>query len=228
MNFEYIEKITPLYLDAGLLVLQLGSLGILGALALGKIVAITRYYKVPILSQIFGFYVELSRNTPLLIQLFFLYFGLPKIGLSLDPEICGVIGLIFLGGGYFAESFRSGYDGVEKGQVEAAASLGLAKWRTFFRIIAPQSLRLSFASLGANVIFLLKETSMFSAVTLMDLTFVAKQQIGMHYNSSESLLLLVIGYGVILVPLVVIFALIERHLHNSSGLKSNKKGGVNV
>ena len=77
-----------------------------------------KYYKIPILSQICQVYIELSRNTPLLIQLYFLYFGLPKIGIVLSSEMCAVVGLIFLGGSYMAESFRSGLEAISKTQYE--------------------------------------------------------------------------------------------------------------
>ena len=72
-----------------------------------------RYYKIPVARQITAVYIELSRNTPLLVQLFFLYYGFPKIGVRLSAEVCGVVGLAFLGGSYMAEAFRSGLEAVD-------------------------------------------------------------------------------------------------------------------
>ena len=81
-------------------------------LSLDLICAIIQYEKVPVARQIVAVYIELSRNTPLLVQLFFIYYGLPKIGIQTDPQTCGVAGLTFLGGSYMAEAFRSGLETV--------------------------------------------------------------------------------------------------------------------
>ena len=90
---------------------------------MGLICAAVQYYKVPVLRWIVTVYVELSRNTPLLVQLFFIYYGFPKIGIRMSAELCGVVGLAFLGGSYMAESFRSGLESVEPIQSESAISL---------------------------------------------------------------------------------------------------------
>ena len=79
--------------------------------------------KVPAARQIVAVYIELSRNTPLLVQLFFIYYGLPKIGIQTDPQTCGIAGLTFLGGSYMAEAFRSGLETVAEVQTESALSL---------------------------------------------------------------------------------------------------------
>ena len=86
---------------------------ILIAIALGFLCAAARRCKVPVLSQLSGAYIELFRNTPLLVQLFFLYFGLPKLGFSIQAEACGVLGLALHGGAYMAETFRSGLEAVD-------------------------------------------------------------------------------------------------------------------
>ena len=102
-----MAKYLPWYTDAALLTLRVGALGIVLALAAGLVVAVVRYYRIPVLAQTAAIYTELSRNTPLLVQLFFLYFGLPKIGVRLSGEWCAVIGLVFLGASYMAEALRS-------------------------------------------------------------------------------------------------------------------------
>ncbi|SNU07349.1 polar amino acid transport system permease protein [Streptococcus equinus] len=117
-NWEFIRANIPLYQEALVLTIRLAFFGILGALVLGLLISLIKYYKIPILSQICQVYIELSRNTPLLIQLYFLYFGLPKIGIVLSSEMCAVVGLIFLGGSYMAESFRSGLEAISKTQYE--------------------------------------------------------------------------------------------------------------
>ena len=212
MDFEVITEYLPLYREAAWLTVRLGLLGIAGALVVGLLCAAVRYWRVPVLRAVVAVYVEISRNTPLLIQLFFIYFGLPKLGIRTAPAACGVAGLTFLGGGYMAEAFRSGLEATENVQRESALSLGLTEGQTLRYIILPQALSVSVPPLVANVIFLLKETSVFSAVSLMDLMFTAKDLIGLHYNTVEALFLLVVFYLIILLPVSVLGSFVERRL----------------
>ena len=129
MDWSFIQKFTPMYVEAAWLTLVIGVLGIVLSIAIGLICAWVKYYKVPVARQIVAVYIELSRNTPLIVQLFFLYFGLPKAGILLSSEACGVIGLAFLGGSYMAESFLSGLKSVNDVQLESAESLGLHRWQ---------------------------------------------------------------------------------------------------
>lgn len=98
MDWSFMERFAPLYVQAAGLTLRIGSLGIALSLGVGLLCCLACYYRVPGLRQISRAYIELARNTPLLVQLFFLYFGLPKIGIKLSGEACAVIGLAFLGG----------------------------------------------------------------------------------------------------------------------------------
>ncbi len=164
------------------------------------------------LRQIVAGYIELSRNTPLLIQLFFIYYGLPKIGIKTDPAVCGVVGLAFLGGSYMAEAFRSGLEAIEPIQQESALSLGLTRGQTMRYVILPQAMSISMPAFMANVIFLLKETSVFSAVSLMDLMFTAKDLIAMYAKTAEALALLVVCYLLILLPVSLLGSWLERRL----------------
>ena len=114
MNWDYILSVTPRFIHATLMTLHLAFWGILLSLVIGVICAVITTYKVKSLTWLVKGYIELSRNTPLLIQVFFLYFGLSKIGLKLDGFTCGIIGLAFLGGSYMAEAFRGGLEAVSK------------------------------------------------------------------------------------------------------------------
>ena len=207
-----MEKVLPLYGKAAWLTLRTGTAGILLAALVGLLSAAVLHWRIPVLRRITAAYVELSRNTPLLVQLFFIYYGLPKIGVRTNPEACGIIGLAFLGGGYMAEAFRSGVEAVERIQEESALSLGLTRGQAFLHVILPQAAAVSAPAFMANVIFLMKETSVFSAVSLMDLMFTAKDQIGLYYRTAESLFLLVSAYLVILLPLSLLGSLLERRL----------------
>ena len=95
MDWSIVQQYLPFYQKAFFLTLHIAVMGIIGSFLLGLVVSVIRHYRVPILSQLSTAYIELSRNTPFLIQLFFLYFGLPRIGLVLSSEACAVVGLIF-------------------------------------------------------------------------------------------------------------------------------------
>lgn len=215
MDKEFIKQYIPLYSEAALLTVKIGFLGIAAAIVIGLVCETVVYFKISVLRRIVSVYIELSRNTPLLIQLFFIYYGLPKIGIRTDAQMCGIAGLAFLGGSYMAEAFRSGVEAVDVIQEESAYSLGLSKLQTVRYVLLPQAISISAPALIANVIFLLKETSVFSAISLMDLMFTAKDLIGLYYNTTESLFLLVVFYLLILLPVSVIGSLIERRLRHA-------------
>ena len=212
MDWNVIAHYLPLYKKAAWLTLRLGLAGIVIAIVVGLVCALVQYYKVPVLRRIVGAYIELSRNTPLLVQLFFIYYGLPKIGIKTNAEICGIAGLAFLGGSYMAEAFRSGLESIEPIQTESAMSLGMDHAQTMRYIILPQAMSISVPAFVANVIFLLKETSVFSAISLMDLMFTAKDLIGLYYKTTECLFLLVVFYLLILLPVSLLGSWLERRL----------------
>ena len=212
MDAEFIAEYIPLYVEATGLTLSIGLIGIILSIIVGLLIAFIQYFKVPVLRQLAAVYIELSRNTPLLVQLFFLYFGLPKAGISISSEGCAIIGLCFLGGSYMAEAFRSGIESVDKAQEESAMALGFQKSQVIGYVILPQALSVSIPALCANMIFLIKETSVFSVVALADLMYVAKDLIGLYYKTDEALLMLVIAYLIILLPISILAAVLERRL----------------
>lgn len=212
MDTEFIAEYIPLYVEATGLTLSIGLIGIILSVIVGLMIAFIQYFKIPILKQISAVYIELSRNTPLLVQLFFLYFGLPKAGISISSKGCAVIGLCFLGGSYMAEAFRSGIESVDRAQEESAMALGFRKSQVIGYVILPQALSVSIPALCANMIFLIKETSVFSVVALADLMYVAKDLIGLYYKTDEALLMLVVAYLIILLPIGALGAVLERRL----------------
>lgn len=216
MDWNVISKSIPLYWDAMLLTLKIGWIGVALATFIGLVSAVIIHFRIPVLSVIFKIYIEIFRNTPLLIQLFFLYFALPKIGVKISAEVCGWLGLGLLGGSYMSEAFRSGIEAIDSVQRESALSLGMTDFQVMIHIILPQALSYSTPAFVANIIFLLKETSVFSAISLMDLMFRAKDLIGLYYNTAEYLALLVVFYLIILLPVSVLGTVLERRLRYAS------------
>ncbi|ABW20213.1 amino acid ABC transporter permease [Alkaliphilus oremlandii] len=210
IHWEFIVNNIPLYQKAALLTLKLAFFGILASLLIGMICSLILYFNVRWLKTLVKAYIELSRNTPLLIQLYFLYFGLTKVGIVLSENTSAIIGLSFLGGSYMAEAFRGGLEAVSKFQIESGLSLGLSKMQIVRHIMIPQAISFSVPAIGANCIFLLKETSIFGAISTLDLMNVTKDLIGMYYQTFDSLLMLVVAYLIILLPLSFFLTWLER------------------
>lgn len=212
MSWQIIMRSLPIFLKAFELTLWLSLIGIIGSIIVGVISSLSQYFKVPVLRQLFTAYVELARNTPLLIQLFFLYYAFPVIGLKMSAITCGIVGLIFLGGAYMAEGFTGGFTGVSKTQIDDGRALGMNNLQLARYVVFPQGFALSMPSLTANVIFLIKETSIFSVIAIPELTNTALDLIGMYYRSNEYLFILVIAYAIILIPVILILNYVERRV----------------
>ena len=145
---------------------------------------------------------------------FSLYFGLPKAGIHISGETCAAAGLTFLGGSYMAEALRSGIESVSVSQYESAAALGLTEHQIFRFVVLPQAFTVSLPPLCANVLFLIKETSVFSVCAVPDLMYIAKDLIGLYYKTDETLWMLVISYLIILLPISAGASLLERRLRH--------------
>jgi His/Glu/Gln/Arg/opine family amino acid ABC transporter permease subunit len=131
-------------------------------------------------------YVQLFRNTPVLLWIYFIYFGFPLIGLTWPAIICGGIALVLQNGAYVSEILRGGMKAVDRVQLDAAKSIGLSSWQTFIKVVLPQVLVVSIPSLGNQVVLLLKDTSLLSAISISELTMQAKlltEQTGAAYQA---------------------------------------------
>ncbi len=212
MNPDVMISYLPLYKDALFLTMRVGWKGVVIAVLIGLIGSAILHFEIPIAKTVVSAYIQLFRNTPLLVQLFFIYFALPKIGVRISPEACGTWGLGLLGGAYMTETFRSGLENIPKIQFESAESLGMSRGQVFRYVILPQAISSSIPGLMANVIFLLKETSVFSTISLMDLMFTAKDLIGMYAKTIECLTLLVVFYLIMLLPVSILGNIVERRL----------------
>lgn len=215
MNIPFIQKVMPMYLEAARVTVSIGFFGILLSVITGLICCYISYYKIKGLQRIVKIYIELSRNTPLLIQIFFLYFGLPQMGIKMSGTMCGIIGLGFLGGSYMAESFRAGLEAVSKNQIESALSIGLNRRQLIRYIMLPQAFSIAVPQIAANVLFLLKETSILGAIAIPELVFTAKTLIGLYYKTNEALLLLTVSYFILILPLSIVFRIAERRLRHA-------------
>ncbi len=139
-------------------------------------------------------YIEVIRGTPFLVQLFFLYYGGPSIGLDLEPVTAGILGLGLYGSAYFAEVFRAGFGSIPKGHLEAGTCLGLTRWQMVRRIMLPQMLVIIVPSLCNTIIVLSKETAVLSVITVPELTGILTGIGSLSFAFLEVLVALCVGY----------------------------------
>ncbi len=153
---------TPLTLGFALAAMVLG-------LPLGLVVALLRLYAPAPVRQLAGLYVSFIRGTPLLVQIFVVYYGLPSVGIVFNPYQGGILALTLNAAAYLSETIRAAIQSVPRGQHEAAYSLGLSRRQTMQTIILPQAARVALPSLGNSLIGLVKDTSLVSVITVVEL-----------------------------------------------------------
>lgn len=212
-DWSYVAQNAPYFVTGAVMTLNISAAGILIAMITGLVCAAMEMARMPLLRTMVRAYIEVSRNTPLLVQLYLLYFGLPKLGFVWSAQLCAVIGIAFLGGSYMAESMRAGFEAVPRIQQDSAYMLGLTGRQSFIRVVLPQAAALATPGVVANIIFLIKESSVVSAIALADIMYMTRDLIGMTYHTYEALFLLVVTYLVILLPVSVIGTVLERKFH---------------
>ena len=210
LDWAFVSRYAPFFVTGAEMTLFISVFGIVLAILTGLVCAAIETARIPVLRQIVRMYIEVSRNTPLLVQLYFLYFGLPKLGFVWSAEMCAIIGLGFLGGSYMSEAMRAGLEAVPQIQRENAYMLGLSSRQTMLHVVIPQAISTSIPGVVANVIFLIKESSVVSAIALADVMYMAKDLIGMYYTTYEALFLLIVTYLIILLPISIIGTWLER------------------
>ncbi|MDN6032665.1 MAG: amino acid ABC transporter permease [Lactococcus lactis] len=213
MEWTYIQQAIPQFVDAFLMTLRLSLFGIVGAIVVGLIVTMVDYFKLPGRHFANG-YRSIALNTPLLIQLFFIYYGLPPLGLKVPAELTAIIGLTFLGGAYMAKVFTGGILAIDKIQIESGQAIGLSKFQLAKYVLIPQGLLFSLPGVAANIIFLIKETSIFTVIAIPEITNTTLDLIGQNYRTDEYLTMMIVAYAAILVPLSVLLTLAERKIRH--------------
>jgi len=169
-NFRVILEYMPFYGQCFLATLWLSALSLFGAIVVGIIACAMRLSKSRALSTISGAYIESIRSTPLLVQLYFFYFGLPSMGVMLPEWLTGVIALTLNSGAYYAEIIRSGIQGIHFGQIEAGIASGLSYVQRMRYIILPQALGATIRPMLGQAIILVKDSSLLSLISIVELT----------------------------------------------------------
>ncbi|MGK7652051.1 MULTISPECIES: amino acid ABC transporter permease [unclassified Roseovarius] len=198
MDIELMQRVYPFFLQAAWVTIQLSVLTAILGLTCGALGAAMRLSRLAVFRFLGAAYVSVFRGTPALIQLFILYFGGPQVGIQLDAFEAGVIGLGVNVGAYMTETIRGAIISIPKGQREAARTLGLSRWQTFYNAILPQAARLMVRPLGVNLNMLIKSTALVAAISVVELTYTAQRYIGSTYKPFEMFLLAGLLYMIII------------------------------
>jgi polar amino acid transport system permease protein len=206
--------------------IQVSVIGIVFATAIGLVLGAIRAYRIPVLSQLAGVYVEAIRNTPILVQIIFLFFALPTIhtidlgiatihlgnALRFTPYETACVAVVIWGGAFNTENFRAGFEAVPFRYREAALALGFGRLATFFRVTFPIGSRIALPSTINTHISVLKNTSLMTAIGFYELTTTARSISAQNFRDVEMLATIAVTYLVIVWALSGLVRLLERHL----------------
>jgi polar amino acid transport system substrate-binding protein len=163
-------KYLPLLLRGAVVTVELSVLAMALAVVAGLVIVLLRLYAVTPIRWLARAYVEVIRGTPLLIQLFLIYYGLPQIGIRLNPFLAGIVGLGLNYAASESENYRAGIQSIPRGQTEAAQALGMSRWQTLRHVVLPQALRVVIPPVTNDFIAMFKDSSIVSVITMVELT----------------------------------------------------------
>lgn len=210
--FSTMINFAPKFIPGVIQTLQLAFFSIFIGTIIGLMVAVLRLTTNKLLNKISNLYITIARGTPLLLQLYFIFFGLPAMGIELDRFPSAIIGLAFHNGAYISEIFRGAIESIDYGQREAARSLGMSKWQSMKRIILPQAFKRSIPSLGNQFIIAVKDSSLASVITITETMLLARQFAAATYNVFPIYTLAGVYYLIIITALSKLLNKIELKL----------------
>ena len=202
----------PAFLQGVEVTLQLAFFTVLFGSLLGLLVAVFRRTPIWPLRWIMNAYVAFIRGTPLLVQVLLIVYGLPQLGVRLPRMTMCVIALVINSGAYMAELIRSGLQSVERGQVEAAESLGMSSAQTMLHIILPQAIKVTLPAMGNEFVAIIKESSILYAVGVYELTYQAYKLASVNYYYIETLIVAALIYFVLTYAATGLLKLLERRM----------------
>jgi polar amino acid transport system permease protein len=205
-----LAEYLPLLAKGALVTVEVFLCALVVATLLGMVWALMRVSGVRALSRFSRALINIIRGIPILVQLFYIYFVFPEIGIQLSAFEAGVIGLGFAYSCYMAEVFRAGIEAVDPGQVEAAQSLGMRRVLILWRVVLPQAFKISLPPYGNTCIMLLKDTSQTSIITVAELSFQGRLIASSTFKNTEIFTLVAIWYLAMCVPLILLVGRLEK------------------
>lgn len=178
----FIDSFWDILLPGLLVTIPLTAISFALALVIAVVVALIQFANVPVLSQIARFYIWIIRGTPLLVQLFIVFYGLPHVGILIDPFVAAVVVFSINEGAYCSETMRAALESVPKGQLEAGLCAGLSWGQTIRRIVLPQAFRTAFPTLGNSLISMIKDTSLATNITVTEMFMTTQRIVARTYE----------------------------------------------
>lgn len=185
-DLDYLIKQLPALRAGILLTIQVSAIAVVLSIGIGLIGASIRVMRIPVLDRIVVFYVEFIRNTPLLVQLFFVFFGLPSLGVKLTPELASVIAMVINLGAYAAEIARAGIEGTPRGQFEAARSLALTERQVFLRVVLPPALARVWPAMSSQIIIVMLGSAVCGQIAAQELSYYANLIQSRNFRAFEA------------------------------------------
>lgn len=220
LDVEFLLMIIPLLLKGAVMTVELTILAIIFGTIIGLFVALAKISRFKILVILGGIYTWAIRGIPLLVQLYILYYGLAQAGIAqLSPFTAAVAGLSICGGAYIAEIIRAGIQSIDKGQMEAALSLGMSYSQAMRRVILPQAYRRLLPPMGNEFITLMKDTSLVSIIAMTELLRQGKLLSNSTFRSMEIFLVVAVIYLILTTVFIYIIGRLEKRLAMADGDK---------
>ena len=217
IKLRLISSIYPQMLEALGVTLTIAALALPLAVALGAVIAVLRMFGPKPLSWVLGGFIEFMRNTPLLLQMFLLYFALPAMGWRLDGLYCGVLAIALQHSAFLAETFRGAIETVSRRQWEAARALGIRDRSALWHLILPQAALKVAAPIGNQLIILIKDTSIVSGIAVLDLTLTGKIILERNAASFEVFIVVATFYLALTVLLGLLVRFVESRTRTMVG-----------
>ena len=215
-SISIIREILPFLLKGALLTVFFSATSEVIGIIIGLATSMIRVTRIKVLSQLAVVYVDLFRGTPLLMQIIFIYYALPYLGINLPAIVAGIVALSVNSGAYVSEIFRAGIESIDKGQTEAARSLGLSYMQAMRYVVIPQTIKRVLPPLTNEFVALIKDSSLLSVIAISELMRTAKEMMTWKLNPS-SLTAAAIIYLIITLPLTRAISHMEGRLKKSEG-----------
>jgi His/Glu/Gln/Arg/opine family amino acid ABC transporter permease subunit len=212
LDFSALNGYWPYFFRGAWITIQLSVLGVLFGTFFGVVFALMRLSRSWLPKAVASTYIEIIRGTPMLVQIFIIYYGLTNFGINLPGFAAGVVALTINSSAYMAEVFRAGIQAIDKGQTEAARSLGMSRGMTMRLIVLPQAFRNMLPAIGNELIVILKDSSLISAVGIAELMNNARTVQGTTFRPMEPLLVAAGMYFVMTFILSRLLGVLERRL----------------
>jgi len=215
LDLNIIIRNLPLILPFALVTIKIALISMTIGIIIGLFSSLARNFNIPILDKLSELYVFIVRGTPLLVQIYIVYFGLPRLGVEFNAYISAYIALGINAGAYLSEVFRGAIRSIEKGQLEAALSVGMSNWQAMYRIILPQAALVAIPTIGNTFINLTKNTSLVFVISIEEIMAKTKKLAAYQGSYLEMYITAALVYLILFLLIYKLQQRLEKHLEKA-------------